>query len=282
MRKEHINFRAIILGCQRTGTTLLSSILNAGQIFMLEENWIWSYFFRERWHAGGVWHSPANEVSQEQKIWDDSVQEFAANTFEEYFRIKKLSRHSFWGVKAPGLNMARTIPYFASIFHDLKFVIIVRDPRDTFVSMRESTKMLNNLPEDFYSNSTNSPDLVELYYGPYSYWGKVYAALDEFCTTRPERSIVISYEKMLERPAKTVRDLCEFLEINFGKTMIEPFCRNISNASVVSMSYEDYNNEKYVISKSPIGRWEKELDTAEYIQIKEQSGEVAKKWSYTL
>src|SRR3990172_6568376 len=149
------SFKAAILGCQRSGTTLLKEILNAGQIFMMEENWIWAYLNRERWHACGVWQD-SNIPSPEQSLWDQSVKAFTKVAYEQYFTAKKSDHHQYWGVKAPGLNMAKTVGYLESLFPELRFVIVVRDPRDVFASMKSSPRMLDYLPADFYSSPTNS------------------------------------------------------------------------------------------------------------------------------
>src|SRR5262249_30994411 len=149
------SFKVAILGCQRSGTTLLKEVLHAGQIFMMDENWSLAYLHRERWHASGVWSSVSNGA-YEQRLWDESVKAFTMLTYEGYYASKRDQRHLSWGVKAPGVNMARTAEYLASLFPELRFVILTRDPRDVFASMKASPRMLHNLPRDFYSGPINS------------------------------------------------------------------------------------------------------------------------------
>jgi hypothetical protein len=275
-------FKVAVLGCQRSGTTLLREILNTGQILMFEENWVWSYFCRERWHAGGVWHSDPTTDSNEQIIWDNAVRIFATQTYEKYFDLKREDCHKYWGVKAPGLNMAKTARYLEKIFPDLRFVIVVRDPRDTLVSMRASPKMMGNLPDDFYGSSINSPDLVEIFFTPHGYWGRVYATLGQMVESVGSKCHTIRYEEMLDKPVDTIRGVCAFLGVQFATAMIEPFTRKISNASVISMAHEDYLAGHFRVSQRAAGRWKKELSRADYEKLVYESGKVAKAWGYDI
>lgn len=276
------NFKVAILGCQRSGTTLMREIMNAGEIFMLEENWIWSYFQRERWHAGGVWHQPGMDVSAEQLIWDEAVKYFIIKTYEKYFSQKKNDRHTGWGVKAPGLNMARASTYMAELFPKLRFIVVSRDPRDVLTSMRKSPKMMDNLPSDFTVTATNSPDLVEIFFRPHAYWGLVYSALEPLMKTLPDRCHCVRYEEMVADPLASIMKVCEFLGIAFRNELLEPFCRNISNSSVVSMEYEDYLAGKFVTVRSSVGRWKKQLNDDDLIQLTKESGSIAERWGYPL
>jgi hypothetical protein len=276
------NFKVAILGCQRSGTTLMREIMNAGETFMLEENWIWSYFQRERWHAGGVWHQPGMDVSPEQMIWDEAVKHFIAKTYEIYFSQKKNDRHTGWGVKAPGVNMARAATYLAGLFPELRFIVMSRDPRDVLTSMRKSPKMMNNLPSDFTVTATNSPDLVEIYFRPYAYWGLVYSALDGLMKSFPDRCHYVRYEEMAADPLAAVTKVCEFLGISFRTELLEPFCRNISNSSVVSMEYEDYLAGRFVTVRSSVGRWKNRLNDDDLMQLTKESGSVAERWGYLI
>ncbi len=276
------NFEAVILGCQRSGTTLLKEVLNTGEIFMFEENWILPYFYRERWHACGVWHREIDVETEEQAIWDGAVRMFVENSYGVSFRKNRQARHRFWGAKSPGLNMARTSKYLKKIFTGLKFIILVRDPRDTFASMQASPNMISYLPENFYRDAVNSPDLLELSNSPHSYWGMVYSELDVTASLFPNSCYIMKYEDLLKNPLERVRDLCSFLSIPFSSEMLEPFTRRISNASTVSMSYEDYLAGNFSISGSAVGRWKKYLSDNDCSKIIENNRLVAEEWGYNI
>jgi hypothetical protein len=281
-KHDSSNFKVVILGCQRSATTLLHQILNTGEIFMMEENWILSYFQRERWHAGGVWHQPVETDFDEQLIWDRAVKGFVKNTYEIYYSSKRINRHNKWGIKAPGLNMARTAVYLAKLFPEVHFIITVRHPFDVFSSMLKSPKMMNNLPADFTQGPTNSPDLVEIFYRPHAYWGLVYSALDTLIKTNPNRCHIVQYEEMINDPLTIIKGVCEFLNIIFNTKLLEPFCRNISNSSVVSMRYNDYLAGKFVTVESSVGRWKNHLKENDILLIKHECAEVAKRWGYDI
>lgn len=281
-KSENNHLHVAILGCQRSGTTLLREILHAGNIWMYEENWIWSYFARERWHAVGSWHNSSGNPSPQQVNWDKSVKAFVENSFEQMFLKNKDRRHKYWGIKAPGLNMAKTVPYLHNLFSNVKFIVLVRDPRDTFASMKKSPQMMNYLPNDFYDSPVNSPDLVEIYHEPYKYWARVYSQLGIVSEELKEKVLVVKYEDMLDMPKETIEKVCEFLNIDFVDQMIEPFCRNISNASVVSMSYSDYHAKNFVVKSRAVGRWQKELSDEELNRLMDESREIAINYGYQI
>lgn len=274
-------FNSVILGCQRTGTTLLREILHTGNIFTFEENWIWSYFARERWHAIGEWDSSPN-ISDRRILWDKNVKSFAQGTFGELFIRDREPRHKYWGIKAPGLNMAKTAPYLAELFETTKFIILTRDPRDTFSSMKKSPQMTGYIPSDFYNSTINSPDLVEIYLRPYEYWARTYTALHEFQCRAPERTHLLKYEDLIENPVESVKSVCDFLEMPLTDELFEPFTRKISNASVISMSREDYLNKNFRTSDSAIGNWENHLSPDDVSALCDSCAEVAKKFGYMI
>lgn len=280
--KQIDKFKTIILGCQRSGTTLLKEILDNSQLYMFEENWILPYFYRERWHACGVWHRADDIDTKEQAIWDGAVREFIEKSYGVYFSKNRKPCHDFWGAKAPGLNMAKSTEFMESLFPELKFVIIIRDPRDTFSSMQKSAGMISNIPEDFYKDAVNSPDLVELSMLPHSYWGAVYSQLDKLVESSPLKCHIIRYEELLEDPVRIIQELCSFIDVSFSVNMLEPFCKKISNASIVSMSYEDYLSGNYTISKSAVGRWKKDLSNHDCEEIIKYNRKIAKKWGYEI
>jgi hypothetical protein len=281
-KPENTHFHVAILGCQRSGTTLLREILHAGSVCMFEENWILSYFARERWHAVGSWHNTSENLSPQQKNWDESVKKFMGNSFDQMFLENRDKRHKFWGIKATGLNMAKTVPYLNSLFGNVKFIVLVRDPRDTFASMKKSPQMMNYLPYDFYNSPVNSPDLVEIYHEPYKYWDRVYSQLGTITEKFKGNVLTVKYEDMLDMPKETVENICKFLNVDFVDQMIEPFCRNISNASVVSMNHADFLNKNFVVSNRAVGRWQKELNNDELNCLMSECSETAKRYGYLL
>ncbi len=272
----------VILGCQRSGTTLLREILNTGSIHMIEENWILAYFQRERWHANGLWHRPSSDDTLEQQEWDTAVRQFVESTYGRHFARNRKERHIGWGTKAPGLNMARSIPYVSKIFPSVRYVIMTRDPRDVLASMKASPGMVGNLPSNFAEGCINSPDLVEIYHDLYAYWGRVYSALEVACSTVPTNFLTLRYEEMMTHPSDAVQAVCQFLSIPFSPSLVEPFCRKISNASVVSMNHDDYERGDFVIAQSAVGRWKKDLSRQDLDRLIDAGADVASRWGYVL
>lgn len=276
------DFRVAILGCQRSGTTLLREILNTGAIHMIEENWILAYFQRERWHSNGVWHRPTSEETLDQQEWDAAVRQFVESTYGRHFARNREARHIGWGTKAPGLNMARCVPYVSRIFPSVRYVILTRDPRDVLASMKASPRMVGNLPSNFAESCINSPDLVEIYHDLYAYWGRVYSALEEARSAAHPNFLTLRYEEMMVHPSHAVQTVCQFLCIPFSPSLVEPFCRKISNASVVSMNHDDYERGDFVVAQSAVGRWKKDLTAEDVNRLTESNAAVASRWGYAL
>jgi len=249
---------------------------------MFEENWITAYAYRERLHAYGVWHSSQSADSFEQRQWDTEVTKFIENTYFNYFMKRKERRHICFGTKSTGLNMALASRYIAQLFSKVRFVIVIRDPRDTYASMKNSPRMIGPIPRNFYEDSINSPDLVELSVHSFDYWGRVYDAVRALLSEIPNHCYLLRYEALLANPEEEVSGLCEFLSVKFDTSMLRPFCCNISNASVVSMSEDDYLAGNFKISKSPIGRWRKDLSLFEQHKLSTANSAVAQYFGYTI
>ena len=255
----------MIVGCQRSGTTLLRHVLSEGQICVFEENCIPAYFYRERYHAH-TWRGQGLEYDDpDTLVWDRHAKDFINGIYKSYYRKHKARRHNSWGLKAPGLNMAESVPYMARLFPEPKFVNMVRDPRDTVASMLRQQKMTGYRPESFYSDSLNSPDLVDISCDPYSYWSKLNEIILRQRESLGGRLMLVHYENWMDDPEVITKKICHFLDIDFSKEMMRQFTKNISNASGVSMSEADFKNGMYRASTSAIGRWKKGL-TQEQIE----------------
>jgi len=272
--------RCMIVGCQRSGTTLLREILNSGELLVFDENWIAAYLYRERFHAF-QWRSQGYAYDDDDtRIWDMRARQFLKYTYQSYFERERKPSQTGWGMKSPGLNMAYAIPFLAGLFKELKFIYMVRDPRDTYASMKNSEKMMNYLPGNFYQDSINSPDLVDLYLNPFSYWASVQREILKHREEMPERFHTIYFERLMESPLDCLEALCNFLQINFKEEMLEPFTRKISNSSVISMDRQDYLRGNFVLKRTAVGRWIRDLTPEEANQIVKHSRIEAEKLGY--
>jgi|SRR3989304_4967729 len=272
--------KCLIVGCQRSGTTLLREVISTGNILIFDENWIASYFYRERFHAH-KWRGCGWEYDDEDtKIWDDGVRSFLKYTYQNYFEKIKKPHHLQWGMKSPGLNMACAIPYLAKLIEKLQFVYVVREPRDTFASMKNSKQMLYSLPNNFYGDSINSPDLVALAIRPYEYWGEVNKEILSHREKMPERFYTLWFEKWMDNPVLYTKDICDFLQVPFNTDMLEPFTRKISQASVVSMEKEDFYAGRFVTKASAVGRWRYDLSSEEVDRLMKSSEHSARILGY--
>lgn len=272
--------KCMIVGCQRSGTTLLRHVLNAGSLFMFEESWVAAYLYRERFHANG-WRSQGYDYEDENtNIWDEKSKQFLFDTYQSYFLRDKSPRHKVWGMKSPGYNMACSIPYLAKLFVDLKFVYLVRDPRDTFSSMSQSEKMMGNLPRHYYVDSINSPDLVNLSQHPYEYWSDVNREILTHRREMPGRFYTLKFEDWMMDPLANTKLICDFLDLSFDRGMLEPFTRNISQSSVISMSKSDFESGKTTLHKTAVDRWKNDLSFDQVKEVMKYSADISVKFGY--
>lgn len=259
---------------------MLRHVLSEGSVFIFDENWIASYLYRERFHAN-QWRGLGWEFDDEDTdIWDKKAQQFLWDTYHAYFRKVKAPHHVAWGMKSPGFNMACAIPYMAKLFASLKFIYLVRDPRDTFASMERSKKMMNYLPRHFNRDSINSPDLVDLSQRPYEYWADVNREILEHSSSMPDRFYTLRFEEWMEDPLAKTEAVCNFLNISFSTSMLEPFTKRISRSSVVSISKDDFASGNITVQKTAVGRWKRDLTSAQAEKVMRYSEDVAREVGY--
>ena len=103
-------------------------------------------------------------------------------------------------------------PRYYHILHDLirifphaKFIVLTRNPISVFASSilglrQNSTRRLDHLDEDFYQ-------------GP--------VKISQFVNAHREQVCLIRYEDLINNAENTVKVICEYLEVDYCKTMID-------------------------------------------------------------
>jgi len=149
-----------------------------------------------------------------------------------------------WGEKT---NIAWSkIPYFLKMFPEGKTFLIVRDPRDVLCSF----KRLTTAPYPDYLDS-------------------IFANLSAFQSARrfkgelsKKNFFLIKYEDIVNNPEKSVREICDFLEVEYAADML------------CTAGYRDKKNRKWKsdtmfdeplkgISNRPVSRWKEFISDEE-------------------
>ena len=132
-------------------------------------------------------------------------------TILKYYAPKRIDKGVIWGDKSP--SYLRHIPLIKSLFPTARFLHIIRDPRDHCLSVRKAWGKHVYRTADVWQKdvSVARADGAEL-------------GLD-YCE--------VTFESLLEDTEQTLRDVCEFLDIEYTDRMLN-----------LSVSHEDRGDAK--------------------------------------
>lgn len=101
------------------------------------------------------------------------------------------------------------LPLLMRSFPMAKFIIIIRDPRAAMASSMNLRK--------------KDPSLVPLMYSFAHHWRKhvAFAIMLMNNSLLKERLFVFRYEDLVREPEKKIRELCEFLEVEYDEAMLD-------------------------------------------------------------
>lgn len=212
----------LVFGCPRSGTSLLSRILNAhSQITVPEESFLAWLFYPYRAAYGDL-----NEASNRQKLIREMLASYRIRTqfgpmdakaIEAGVRsptfggvMAALMAHRasrdgkpIWGEKSP-----QHVHFAEPLIRDiprLRLVRIVRDGRDVAVSLR-SVKFG---PKDAYTAGR--------------YWTRYLAAAQAVEDRWPQRMHTLRYEDLTAHPESVLTGVCQHLGVTFEPGMLEFF-----------------------------------------------------------
>jgi hypothetical protein len=208
-----------IVGMARSGTTLLSEILNAHSKIAVSPE---THYFRKYWVDEQNFPLEKRIALIEEFIDGDEFKQFGYSQeqkkeirMEALNAVRKgqsqildivLTRYRLkhnkpvWCEKTP-VHMLY-LPQIAKLFPESKFICLVRDPRDTCLSLKK-------VP--FNAGSTVSIARR---------WKK-YAGLAVYYQTEYiENFLVVKYEDLIRQPEQQVMKICQFLNIDYQSEML--------------------------------------------------------------
>ena len=226
MNQLPIKTRLFLIGCPRSGTTLLQSLLAAHpEVASFPESHLFQSLWMYRWSRLLGLASPKG---REQLNWflQEINQEKLQNKFPKNARfIRQYGKilqqaldnatqaqgKSIWLEKSP--EHVRYIRYIEASISDAKFIHLVRNGSDVVASLYDVT------------HKHRQPDV----------WGDEPWELDK-CIRHWVRSvelgrpylkkpnhILVRYEKLVENPELILRELCDFIETSFNPIMLEDY-----------------------------------------------------------
>jgi hypothetical protein len=243
MDEDSLNRPVFIIGCPRSGNTLLGCILNKHPEFLIffEQNVFsalyrrWDYQVRkgedpydtflrltERYcsdiiEAAGISVLDYRaSVRNTEGSWREMLNEFA----EAAVSAGKPSARRF-GDKTPH-HIAR-VDIITEHYPEAQFLFVYRDPRDTVYSMsKESFPYASNTP-------AINAHVVDTYYSAYR---------EPIEDGLPDNVLGIRYESLVRQPEEVVRDICQFLGVEYTSKMLEAEIGTIQK--IVGAGWVDY------------------------------------------
>lgn len=239
-----INYpNVILLGTQRSGTTLLTRMLSAhSQLFIQNEISVEQVFTQS---------APAKIVER----CNEQIEKRHGLPISE---LLKRENKTLWGFKDPQLteHLCALEPFLETT----KFITIVRDARG----------VVNSYIDNKWGLGTTA-------YTGAMRWRNEVLAQESFMKKAPTQCLYIRYEDLVTKQEETLRKVCDHLEIPFEHSLIEyhkkkaQFKLNASNINTSKGATEHFST-----------RWKNELTIRQVSEIEYVAGELLQKNGYKL
>ena len=287
---EGANPFAFIVGNPRSGTTLLRHILDSHSeiAFLVESAWIMNWFEKRLGISAGGVVSPElvplllskhrlfrdldlGISAEEMYGWIQSNLECSWAKFISLLcdRYGQARGKPLVGNKTP--SFVRRIQAMHELWPKTKFIHIIRDGRDVFLSARVKWK---DRPS-FRDFSTWSQDTVTTS----ALWWEWNVRLGREAGRQlpPDLYYEIRYERLVEDPKKECIQLCEFLGVSFETAMLrhhESFrARHQPNGRVI-------NARVALPITAGLRNWRSEMDVAELKRFEASAGTLLNELDY--
>ncbi len=208
----------LIGGCPRSGTTLLQNILcsdpstnpvigEVGYLYHLVEA-----------YSGGK----ADFESQSQYFFTDleALRQFSANLVKAFLTQVQSQYPSATHLVLKYPLLSRYFPDLFELVQDVKFLITIRDPRDTIASLiqvgdRMKTQQPQNRHFTSLFQSRNIPDYLNFYVSAYA------SAWNHSDPNFKQKIRYLKYEYLIENPKAALQDLQQFTGLSLEQFEIE-------------------------------------------------------------
>jgi hypothetical protein len=263
-----------IVGAMRSGTTLLRLMLNESpELSIPGESHFLAPLTRElppRVRLSDEQRRHALDYITSQVEWqrdfdttDEALREAVGDdriTFGEL--VDRLFRTEIaptgkprWGDKTPGylFSMQRLLRHLP----DAQFVAIVRDPRDTYLSLRRY---------DWVGTTTWSIGVYLRKCG----WRVARAGR----TLDPRQFTVVRYEDLVLDTEKTLRALCATLDLTYDDRMLSFFEHADENVQPWEFEIGAHTKLRRAVQPSDVGRWRREGDRRAVQEVEALTTEV--------
>jgi len=183
--------------------------------------------------------------------------------------IRELSTHTNKSYLGEYVTLGwRNIPDFIEMFPNAKIIHLCRDLRAVVSSFSRTTIMKDNLYLNAIFNWIDSAEHIKRYEKE----------------LLPEQYLVLKFEDIHKSPKKTIFRLCNFLEIDFEDSMIEPdswkklFDNNFVDANISAYTFE----KVYGFDITRTKKWMESIDNQDLNLVEFIAGEWLQEMGYSL
>lgn len=270
-----------IVGCGRSGTTLLRLILNRhSNISIPEETWYYPQLYNELIGLSKMppdWQKYVsskvlkyNSVSFPNIGLNDLIPLLENETWGDWTSIiplvnryyAKIESKKRWGDKTPGYVMH--LPIIKQLFPDAKVIHMVRDGRDVIPSILK-----------YWSVGPQTTSLMETAF----YWKRHVSRGVKFGPKLfGENYMELKYEDLVSVPEIQIQKVCDFIGESYEVTMID----NTMDKPGVVPDWEWHKETRKQINKQNIGKWKLELSRYEVMVIQYIGGGLLKRFNYDM
>lgn len=253
-----------IVGCPRSGTTLLQQMLDAHPDVAIAPE---THFMRLFWGSRDRYGNLA-EAKNYQRLIEDIVslpefsemeldaQDFttsAWNTDRSYAATFQLLLEKFAqkrqvaivGEKTP--NHVLYMPEIQAMFPKACFIHIVRDPRSVVNSWRSVPWSTGSIVGD-----------AEM-------WRYYVSAIQRKPPRGDNKVFTLSYEQLVVEPEKSLQSLCDFMHLDFQPVMLD---YHYANSKLVNVTREPWKeNSVKPVNQRSLTKWQTDLAAQEVVEI---------------
>ena len=255
-----------IVGMSRSGTTLLSRMLDAhSQIAILPETWMYvvldrlgcldefgdpwqaPLFFNEVWQNLKYYRDPAAQVLAREAAQQGRYEGPTAPLLEKFGRAYATARNAkIWGEKTPA--HALWLPQIRALFPEARILFTVRDPRDVLLSY-----------DDRWDKSERDTEYLASTAALLRYYMN---RLLHHPTFPPSQVRWVRYESLVMEPAAELEKICRFLGVEFEPAMLG-FYRRQANVEQETPDGRHHALLKRPATTEKIGRFRAALSTSQ-------------------
>jgi hypothetical protein len=276
-----------IVGCDRSGTTLLRLMLNQSPILHIPQESRFLVALHKNQELYG-------DFTQSYQRWffirDLQTNQATSKTFtfpifnltleEAEASLVKAAPTNFagaaatiftasalkcnkqrWGDKTP--HQIQHLPFLAQAFPDAKFIHVIRDGRDVAVSIRNA--------------GWRGGKILEIA----RYWKKqVEAGRSAGVLLGADRYFEVFYEQLIEQPETTLKSLCNWLEIEYTPQMLNYYVTAHDNIPKEHSNLFELTNKP--LDTSRVYAWKRQLSHQEVADFESVTDELLNTLGYKL